>query len=287
MSNFRPGSTKHTSACKECLDERAFNKKYPNTICQCCKKHRKIDTNNNCKKCNTSQGIRRCKYCNLFLPIKGSFKDRSTQCYSCVKIKAKTPPITEKECQCCKKTQTIELFLKSTGYASGISNICKKCNNNRWKQKLLKKPLTQEQKHKISKRVQKYTKERYHSDPRFKIRRLITSRITRVLNGTAKSGKTLELLGCSREFLFDHLKTLFWPGMTWDNMGKDGWHIDHIVPTHLFNLTSPEEQRKCFNYTNLQPLWANDNLTKQGRTDWTPEESAHLLPPRLLAQRAA
>jgi len=57
----------------------------------------------------------------------------------------------------------------------------------------------------------------------------------------------------------------FKPGMTWDNYGYYGWHIDHKVPCSNFDLSKPEEQYKCFHYTNLQPLWAEENLIKGGK----------------------
>ena len=53
--------------------------------------------------------------------------------------------------------------------------------------------------------------------------------------------------------------------MSWKNHGKYGWHIDHIKPCSKFNLIDPTEQKKCFHYTNLQPLWAKDNLTKYNK----------------------
>jgi DNA/RNA endonuclease G (NUC1) len=59
-----------------------------------------------------------------------------------------------------------------------------------------------------------------------------------------------------------HLEAKFLPGMTWDNYGVHGWHIDHIIPCAAFDLSKETEQRKCFHFTNLQPLWAKDNLRK-------------------------
>ena len=50
--------------------------------------------------------------------------------------------------------------------------------------------------------------------------------------------------------------------MSWSNHGVWGWHIDHIIPLSSFNLRKKEEQKKAFNYKNLQPLWAEDNLSK-------------------------
>lgn len=72
----------------------------------------------------------------------------------------------------------------------------------------------------------------------------------------------MQLVGCSVTDLKKHLEKQFQPGMSWDNWGNDGWHIDHIRPCSSFDLTDPAEQVKCFHYTNMQPLWATDNLKK-------------------------
>ena len=70
----------------------------------------------------------------------------------------------------------------------------------------------------------------------------------------------MELTGCSKDELFKYLESKFIEDMTWDNYGK--WHIDHIRPCASFNLENSEEQIECFHYTNLQPLWAKDNISK-------------------------
>tara|TARA_R110000751_G_scaffold131998_3_gene234420 strand:- start:438 stop:656 length:219 start_codon:yes stop_codon:yes gene_type:complete len=65
-----------------------------------------------------------------------------------------------------------------------------------------------------------------------------------------------------------HLEDQFQDGMSWENYGRpngdylEGWHIDHIKPCALFNLEDASQQKECFHYTNLQPLWAEDNLSK-------------------------
>lgn len=73
----------------------------------------------------------------------------------------------------------------------------------------------------------------------------------------------MELIGCSIEQLLEHLESQFQDGMTWDNYGE--WHIDHIKPCAMFDFTKEEDQRECFHYTNLQPLWAEDNLRKSDK----------------------
>jgi hypothetical protein len=78
-----------------------------------------------------------------------------------------------------------------------------------------------------------------------------------------KSLSTINLIGCSIEHLRRHLAFQFQPGMSWSNYGK--WHIDHIRPCAKFDLSKESEQKKCFHYTNLQPLWAKDNLIKGDR----------------------
>ena len=70
------------------------------------------------------------------------------------------------------------------------------------------------------------------------------------------------LIGCSLEELKKHLESQFKPGMSWKNRGRNGWHIDHIKPCASFDLSKSEEQHKCFHYSNLQPLWAKENLRK-------------------------
>jgi hypothetical protein len=75
-----------------------------------------------------------------------------------------------------------------------------------------------------------------------------------------KHGNTMELTGCTKEELVKHLEMNFKENMSWDNYGE--WHIDHIKPCASFDLTKEEEQKKCFHWTNLQPLWAIENLRK-------------------------
>ena len=55
----------------------------------------------------------------------------------------------------------------------------------------------------------------------------------------------------------------FTENMSWDNYGKFGWHLDHIKPCKRFDLTSKDEQKKCFHYTNMQPLWATNKIAEK------------------------
>lgn len=77
-----------------------------------------------------------------------------------------------------------------------------------------------------------------------------------------KIHKFVDLVGCSPEFLIKYLESKFTKGMSWDNYGFRGWHIDHIKPCASFNLFDDIEVKKCFHYSNLQPLWMKDNMSK-------------------------
>lgn len=81
------------------------------------------------------------------------------------------------------------------------------------------------------------------------------------INGYSKKSRTHELLGCSWEFLKNYIEQRFKDGMTWGNRSK--WHIDHIIP--LSSANSEKELYKLFHYTNLQPLWAIENLQKKNK----------------------
>jgi hypothetical protein len=99
----------------------------------------------------------------------------------------------------------------------------------------------------------------------FKIICYLRNRIYYAIKNNSKFKSTLELLGCSIKKLKEHLQEQFTNDMSWSNYGK--WHIDHIKPCASFDLSKPSEQRKCFNYTNLQPLWAKENLSKGTKND--------------------
>ena len=102
----------------------------------------------------------------------------------------------------------------------------------------------------------------YRKDPSHKLIHSQRSRIRYALKDIIKCEQSLELIGCTANELKNYLESKFQSGMNWDNYGRDGWHVDHIKPCTAFDLIDPEEQRECFHYTNLQPLWATDNIKK-------------------------
>lgn len=94
----------------------------------------------------------------------------------------------------------------------------------------------------------------------------IANRLRKRLSQAIKNKSShIKNLGCSIEFLIKYIENKFEDGMTWDNWGIYGWHIDHIKPLSSFDLTDPAQVKEACNYTNLQPLWAKDNLSKSNK----------------------
>tara|TARA_Y100001951_G_C11235449_1_gene237132 strand:- start:67 stop:921 length:855 start_codon:yes stop_codon:yes gene_type:complete len=123
----------------------------------------------------------------------------------------------------------------------------------------------------INARVRKYHKEQMKTNPTFGLLRRIKSSIHTKLKKYKidKKDRSINYIGCTIEELKRHLEKKFKPGMTWTNNTTHGWHIDHIIPVKYFaknfDFTDIEVQKKCWHYTNLQPLWAHENRTKSGK----------------------
>lgn len=120
------------------------------------------------------------------------------------------------------------------------------------------------------KKVARSRKNRYQKvkdDKEFKMKRGLRNSMRNIKPGF-KNSATEEMLACTIEHCCNHLESQFTEGMTWDNMGKGGWHIDHIIPCAFFDLSKPSHQKVCFNWQNLQPLWESDNCAKGDKIPW-------------------
>jgi hypothetical protein len=103
---------------------------------------------------------------------------------------------------------------------------------------------------------------RRERDVNYRIKLNLSSRLHAAVKRVKsnKCDKTRAMVGCDLSLLKLHLQAQFKPGMTWENYGD--WHIDHIIPCAEFDLREPFQQLRCFHYSNLQPLWAVENLSK-------------------------
>ena len=140
-----------------------------------------------------------------------------------------------KECKSCLDYKKWDDFHHDSNQKDGKRNICKSC-------------------------VILNAKIKRNTDVNSRILHNLRNRLYHSLKGNRKSDTTMNLVGCSREKLKAHLESKFKDNMSWANYGK--WHIDHIKPCASFDLSKPEDQKECFHYTNLQPLWAIENITK-------------------------
>ena len=110
--------------------------------------------------------------------------------------------------------------------------------------------------------INKYKKQIRDNDPIVKIKDNVRRRMNHFFksNDVQKNNKTFDIVGCSPQSLREHLESQFVEGMTWDNYGKGGWHIDHIIP--LSSADGEERIYELCHYSNLQPLWEEENLSK-------------------------
>ncbi len=144
---------------------------------------------------------------------------------------------------------------------------------NRWLKKNIeyasakRKKRYDENRESIIRKTTEYQRKKRLSDPSYRIIGILRVRLRLALkaNNAVKSSKTLDIIGCTAIELKEYIKKQFTEGMSWDNYGVHGWHIDHIRPCSSFDLNDPEQQKVCFHFSNLQPLWANDNLTKSSK----------------------
>lgn len=156
-----------------------------------------------------------------------------------------------------KRAENIKGQLKI--YNAAYRNINKDAVNEQ------KKIYIAKNKAAYDKRQRDYRRNRLQWDINYKILARLRNRVhtaIKINKNNRKERKTIELLGCTVIEFKEYFSLLFTDGMTWELFMLGEIHIDHIKPCIKFNLLDEEEQRKCFHYTNLQPLWKMDNLIK-------------------------
>ena len=130
-------------------------------------------------------------------------------------------------------------------------------DNNKSKVEQYKKNYVEKHRDEINQKMSARKKE----DPILKLKMLYRSKTNKILGSNRES--TFHLIGCSPQELKIHLEKQFKDGMSWENHGLFGWHIDHIIP--LSSAESDDELKKLCHYTNLQPLWAKENIVKRNK----------------------
>lgn len=184
-----------------------------------------------------------------------------------------------KQCCACKKDVPVQEYYRDNSAKFGLLARCPKCLENQadnldptgekrkgYYKKCMSKPESK-------KKRNEYTNNKRKTNIQFKIKTTLSGRIYGALKSNKKSARTMELIGCSIEFLISHLESQFEDWMTFENHGNSKyeghktWHIDHIIPCRFYNLEDPEQQKICFNWRNLQPLESKENSSKQDRME--------------------
>lgn len=181
-----------------------------------------------------------------------SNKPQNTKCGICAKtgsIRHKSLSPTRKCSKCdTEYPATTDYFYRAKRSHKGISRTCKWCRNKQNSQL-------------AAKRKNKYIAIRLHCN--------VSSAIRRSLKGERKGNGWENLVGYTKQDLMIHLESLFIDGMSWNNYGRKGWVIDHIIPKSAFCFRKPTDIdfKRCWELNNLQPMWFNENSKKNNFMD--------------------
>jgi hypothetical protein len=244
-----------------------------------------------CSKCNKEKED---QYFYIDITHRDKLSSICKECRSEInKLKNFPVSITEKKCPKCNEIKPAVEFHREKRSKDGLQGWCKKCiriyrktkqgklndkkvylkrrengKSSEYHKKYAKTERGKEvQKNADRRRIEsgqfsRYRRERRKNDSYFNLICNLRSRINSIIRNNVKSKSTIKLLGCTIDYLKEYLESQFQPGMTWENYGKDGWHIDHIIPCSKFDLSDPYCQKICFNFLNLQPLWEKENCSK-------------------------
>ena len=165
----------------------------------------------------------------------------------------------KKVCSICNENRPINDFTKDSRLLTGLASACKYCQGKQYK-----KWVTRDGNQLLR---NEYMRNKEKSEPKFKLRRRMSTSIYLSIVGD-KGGRSWEtLVGYTLDDLKRHLEKQFTDGMAWENMGE--WHIDHEIPVSVFNFTTPEHEdfTRCWALKNLQPMWAKENMSKSAKLE--------------------
>ena len=184
-------------------------------------------------------------------------------CVNLIKLK--------KLCSKCKGSFPLSFFSRNQGGLYGLHSNCRKCvgdngrkwyllNTERCSEKDKKNYLKNRKKRRA--RQKEYEKEQREVNPVFRLKKLLRNRIHGMLIDIYKVGSAVRDMGCNGDQLKTYVESKFWPGMSWEEQKKGRIHIDHIIPLSAFNIEDRKDFLLANHFTNLQPLWAEDNQRK-------------------------
>ena len=168
--------------------------------------------------------------------------------------------------KCLEQVHNDEFPNKKSHYRKCQNEYCRQYKaKNKEKISEYNKKYSQQNKDKILPKANARRKHRYVNDPDFKLSTRLRGRLGKLIN--SKKQRTFEYLGCELDLAKKWIESKFSEGMSWENHGKV-WHIDHVMPCSKFDFTQEVNIYLCFSWTNLQPLFAQDNFVKNNRLIW-------------------
>jgi hypothetical protein len=171
--------------------------------------------------------------------------------------------------QCLNIKEDFEFyFRKESNKYRQICKICYKAynskhyKNNTTNIKIKTKQYKELHRAEYKKYYRNYMRTRLSTDINFKLLHNYRKRVWEACIGIDKDQNTIDLIGCNSDEFRKHLESKFKPEMNWSNYGKNGWHVDHIIPCSRFDMSDKEQKKKALHFTNTQPLWWWENLSK-------------------------
>ena len=177
--------------------------------------------------------------------------------------------IEVKRCSTCTEWKPLDQYTVKMSRNDGLCDKCKSCWTQYRKDRAdHDKEYRKNNRDKVNtwKRNERHRKLE-SPDEKFiqrQVKENLARRLRLLLEGQ-KSQNTMDIIGCSVEELKKHLESTWSEGMSWDNYGVHGWHIDHRLPCASFDHSDELQINQCWNWTNLQAMWAEDNLKKGAR----------------------
>ena len=222
-----------------------------------------------------TENKKECTKCFKMLPLTDYYLDRTittkigyfAKCKVCCKKyqdeKKKNNvdvTITNKTCSICNQNKSVIEYYKSYRHKDGYFKWCGKCHDERTQNKAYNPKVKRTKEYMIE-----YNKKK-SENPVYQIKHALRSNLNSRIENKLKLDRTLNYSRCSIEFFKLWIEYNFDEHMSWKNR-KGNWHIDHIMPCASYDLSKQEEIYKCYNWTNLRPLYKKENIEKSDKID--------------------
>lgn len=171
-------------------------------------------------------------------------------------------------CRVCMARTSSDRFIARHGKDKYLGVVAEWRKNNRDSIRQKHKEWRDKNRNTLRDCNRKYSRDKREKDLNYRLSGNIRSRLGDALRKAhVPRGKLSAVsdMGCSVEFLIQHLESLFEEGMNWDNYGGNGWTVDHVVPLSAWNLADESQFLAACNYRNLRPMWGSKNNSKNDR----------------------